>query len=504
MAGDYKTTNFSEVDVDKIMEKIRTEVALRRGRTVDSVITGAQNQNIESETIDTSMIRSVISSVEMNADIARTPSMLKFQGLTRKLAVFAAGKITYLSSFITNKQRNFNITAIHALKTLADNLEKLNERTGALGSEDAKAMNAVQEIRNQLSMTESAVESINTERAEVKSAIEGIRAQITATVESINAEHAEVKSTIAGIKEQITKTGAVLESRRVEHLESKTALINAMNEKTSKIAELENALSCLKYTMTMQERQLSMFLEEAGKHLPEHFSVEEINSLAGIKEHMLDALYVSFEDRFRGTREDIKERAKVYLPYIKGVNAGTEDSQVLDIGCGRGEWLELLKEEELHASGVDANKIFINQCRARGFNVIEGDAVSYLRTLSDGSLGAVTGLHIVEHLPFETLIKLLDETTRVLKAGGIAIFETPNPENILVGSCNFYLDPTHRKPLPSVMMKFMAEARGLSRVEILNLHPVTEAKRLPGSDVAERFSEYFYGPQDYAVIAYKK
>lgn len=464
MAGDYKTANTSEVDIDKIMERIRAEVARRRGHTVDSVITDAHNQRIETEAIDTSMIRSIISSAEIHADIARTPSMLKFQGLTRKLAVFAAGKITYLSSFITNKQRNFNITAIHALKTLAENLEKLNERAESLRNEDAKAMNAVEEMRNQLRLTESAVESSNAEYAEVKRAVEGIR-------------------------EQLNKTSATLESGRAEQ--------------TGKITELENTASYLKYTITMQERQLSIFLDEAAKRLPEHFTAEEIRNLAGANEHLLDALYVSFEDRFRGTRENIKEIAKVYLPYIKEVNAGTYDSPLLDIGCGRGELLELLKENGLEARGVDTNSVLVKQCRERKLEVIENDAILYLRSLPDSSVGALTGLHIIEHLPFETLIKLLDETTRVLKAGGIAIFETPNPENILVGSCSFYLDPTHRKPLPSPMMKFMAEARGLSRVEILNLHPVSEAKKLSGSDVADRFNEYFYGPQDYAVIGYK-
>jgi len=464
MTGDYKTVNGAEVDIDKIMERIRAEVTRRRGHTDDSGITRAQDQNIETAAIDTSMIRSVISSAETHADIARTPSMLRFRGLTRKLAVFIAKKIAYLSGFITNKQRNFNISAIHALKTLSDNLEKLNEKIGELGKEDAKVMNIV---------------------------------------ESINAEHAEVKNTIEGIREQIKQTKAALESGISEQTESRASLMEAIHEKAARIEELENAVSYLKFKITKQEREISIFLEEAGKRLPEHFSVEDIRGLAAGNEHLLDALYVSFEDRFRGTRADIKENVKVYLPYIKAVNAGTYDSPLLDIGCGRGEWLELLKENGLKAIGVDINSVFVNQCRERKLEVVENDAILYLRSLPDSSIGALTGLHIVEHLPFETLIKLLDETTRVLKAGGVAIFETPNPENILVGSCNFYLDPTHRKPLPSSMMKFMAEARGLSRVEILNLHPVTEEKRLSGSDVADRFNEYFYGPQDYAVIGYK-
>jgi SAM-dependent methyltransferase len=137
--------------------------------------------------------------------------------------------------------------------------------------------------------------------------------------------------------------------------------------------------------------------------------------------------------------------------------------------------------------------------------VTEGEAIAYLLAQPPSSFGAVTGFHIIEHLPFDTLIKLFEETVRVLKPGGLAIFETPNPENVLVGSCNFYYDPTHRNPLPSAMVKFLAEARGLCRIEIMNLHPYPESYRVEEGDldVAQRFNEYFYGPQDYAIIGWK-
>jgi O-antigen chain-terminating methyltransferase len=143
------------------------------------------------------------------------------------------------------------------------------------------------------------------------------------------------------------------------------------------------------------------------------------------------------------------------------------------------------------------------QCRERRLEVTESDGITHLRSLPDASIGAVTGFHIVEHLSFELLIQLLDETVRVLKPGGLAIFETPNPHNLLVGSANFYTDPTHRNPLPSPTLKFLAEARGLCRIEVINLHPFPEAFHVVGSEVAERFNEYFYGAQDYAVMGWK-
>ena len=178
---------------------------------------------------------------------------------------------------------------------------------------------------------------------------------------------------------------------------------------------------------------------------------------------------------------------------------------ILDVGCGRGEWLELLYENKLAASGVDINRVLVQQCNERGFDVLEGDCIDHLQSLDENSLGAITAVHLVEHLPLNILLTFLNETYRVLKPNGVAIFETPNPENIIVGSCNFYFDPTHRNPLPPQLMKFTMESRGFARVEIKRLHPCDEELMIEddGSEVVKRINSSLYGPQDYAVIGYK-
>ena len=151
---------------------------------------------------------------------------------------------------------------------------------------------------------------------------------------------------------------------------------------------------------------------------------------------------------------------------------------------------------------MDTNRVFVASCHEKGLAVADVDALQYLRTLRDRSLGAVTGFHIIEHLPLDTLIKLFDETVRVLKPGGLAIFETPNPQNVLVACHNFYIDPTHIKPLPGLTVQFILEARGLCDVRILPLHPYPDSHKVQvdGTELTERFNDYFYGPQDYAVI----
>jgi len=245
------------------------------------------------------------------------------------------------------------------------------------------------------------------------------------------------------------------------------------------------------------ERRMAMLMEEIRNVHPGSLMEEEAD---------LDRLYADFTDVFRGSRQEIKERLAVYVPRLTKAGIGGASMPVLDIACGRGEWLELLREHGLAASGVDNSHAMVVACRALGLEVTEADAVEHLRSLPEASLGAVTGFHIIEHLPLSRLLSLLDAAVRALKPGGVAIFETPNPNNIVVGSRNFYLDPTHHHPIPPQLARFLAGARGLRRLEILELHPCPEASLMDVAtegEVAARINESFYGPQDYAVIGWK-
>jgi O-antigen chain-terminating methyltransferase len=216
----------------------------------------------------------------------------------------------------------------------------------------------------------------------------------------------------------------------------------------------------------------------------------------------LDAFYVSFEDRFRGPRDEIRKRVEIYLPLIRKASAGSSTAPVLDVGCGRGEWLQLLKERKLEARGVDINSAMLAQCRERKLQVVQADAVSHLRSLSANSLGAVTGFHIIEHLELEVLMDLFAETIRVLRPGGIAIFESPNCKNIVVGATNFNIDPTHRNPVFPETAEFMLMSHGFERTQIEYLAPVT-GMSLGDSEEFAALNHLLYGPQDYGVIAYK-
>ena len=223
-----------------------------------------------------------------------------------------------------------------------------------------------------------------------------------------------------------------------------------------------------------------------------------------LENRQLESFYIAFENRFRGSRADIKQRQEYYLPYIKEVVSSPLE-EVLDVGCGRGEWLELLKENGIKAKGVDLNSLMIEESNSLGLDTKVQDAIAYLKALEDETLSAISGFHIVEHLPFDILVQLFDESLRVLKKGGMIIFETPNPENIFVGACSFYTDPTHINPIPPSTLQFLAQNRGFKDVDIHRLHPVKQPI-YPDIEKADDINTLIFAStkeQDYSIIGYK-
>ena len=210
--------------------------------------------------------------------------------------------------------------------------------------------------------------------------------------------------------------------------------------------------------------------------------------------------YKAFEDKYRGTREVIKERLEVYLQFILPLKEIYPNSVALDIGCGRGEWLELLQENGFEAQGVDSDEGMLNVCHELKLNALQGDGIRYLQEYKDESVTVISAFHVVEHISFEDLQILVQEALRVLKPGGLLILETPNPENIKVASESFYLDPTHLKPLPSALLSFLPEFYGFARNKIIRLQ---ESKDLINQEYINLMQIIEGVSPDYAVVAQK-
>ncbi|MBI2095444.1 MAG: class I SAM-dependent methyltransferase [Candidatus Omnitrophica bacterium] len=275
------------------------------------------------------------------------------------------------------------------------------------------------------------------------------------------------------------------------------------------LVELDKQMVNMKSDILSLEYRLDRLLEKTSGETG-HSTADFLEE----RHHAMDALYLAFENRFRGSREEVKRRLEVYLPCMEEAAKNTESKKVVDLGCGRGEWLELLRESAFEANGVDTNRLQLEECRKRGLPAVEQEVLEHLRALPDASVAAITGFHIAEHLPFLVLIKILDETMRVLKPGGVIVLETPNPENVDVGACSFYLDPTHKNPLVPESLQFLAGQRGFINIDVIRLvQPFREKplEPLAGTDVLTIkinalvgfLNNRFYSSQDFAVIGRK-
>ena len=217
----------------------------------------------------------------------------------------------------------------------------------------------------------------------------------------------------------------------------------------------------------------------------------------------LDAYYVAFEDANRGTHQAFIDKLSVYAGVFETLQQPNR-GPILDIGCGRGELLDHLKGMGITARGVDANAVMVALCRERGHTVEQGDALALLQSLPDDSLGAVSGFHIIEHLPFEVFFALMRECRRVLQPEGFILFETPNPENLLVGSHTFYHDFTHRNPVTPTALQFLAQYHGFAELQIIRSSPYPDSAKVPGDDpLTRRVNGHLCGPQDFALLARK-
>lgn len=214
---------------------------------------------------------------------------------------------------------------------------------------------------------------------------------------------------------------------------------------------------------------------------------------------MTNSFYRAFEDRYRGSRELIKSRLLAYLPFVEPLLTIYPAASAVDLGCGRGEWLEVLTSAGFTPRGVDLDAGMLAACTELGLDVVQGDALAYLDGVADESVAVFSAFHMVEHIGFEELCVLVEQAKRVLKPGGVLIMETPNPENIVVATRYFYNDPTHQRPIPPTLLSFVPEYCGFSRTKVVRLQesPALRQKQPSLHEVLEGASP------DYAVVAQK-
>lgn len=276
--------------------------------------------------------------------------------------------------------------------------------------------------------------------------------------------------------------------------------------------QMTNSLEVLAQELRTQKN----VFEELLSHVKEmkNPTAEMAGPMVDLKSRIREPEYVRFEDLHRGSHEEIKWKQKNYLPYFK------DKGPVLDIGCGRGEFLELLKEAQIPASGVDTNKEMVRQGQTKGLEVVHGDGLSYLKSLADQSVGGIFLAQVIEHLDPEALRELVRVSFAKLIPGGILLAETINPQCLTTFSGAFYLDLSHHNPIHPEAARYLWESLGFRQVAILPVSPFPEGMKLKemvrreddsyedelarvSNENARQLNDLLYGFQDYAVLGYK-
>ena len=423
------------------------------------------------------------SSLRYAIDFLRAPILIR---RIEQLSVIEAKRNQQIAHHVNQSNRN-----------VADGLATVNasvrEVSDVANEQRRQSEERLSVIRAEF--VKSIAESAATIKAEA-------REEITLSADATRAElRRELVALNSSVSEGARKTASRIEDLLAE-INKRTNEIQAVREDLAesdkKLTSITTQTQRLRQEIATHQGRLALLAQGADNS--QDVGEATVSTAVEAARH-LDALYAELEDHFRGSSETLKQSFEFYLPYVQALpNA---DLPVVDLGCGRGEWLTVLQQHGMKASGVDNNRIMIEICREASLPVVEADALAYLSEQPENSLRAVSAFHLIEHLPFEALIAIFDQIIRTLQPGGVAIFETPNPDNLFVASNYFYHDPTHRNPLPSRLAKFLVESRGFARVEIINLHECAEGRFTGADEVSVRLNELFYGPMDYAIVGWK-
>ncbi len=370
------------------------------------------------------------------------------------------------------KQREFNSCIVRILNGISERLGRVDDRI-------AQSQSAISDqVNDRIAQFQSAIsDQVNDRIAQSQSSIS----------DQVNDRIAQFQSAISDqVNDRIAQSQSKVYSDIGEQVRS---VILAMNK------DIEN------------RAWLAGILEEKIAKSKEKRSDEMLSSqVTGLN-------YFIFEDRFRGSRNDTKAKQLKFVKYFEGCK------NVLDIGCGRGEFLELLKDNGISGHGIDIDEDMVRYCRSRDLNVEKLDAVSYLNQLEDKSLDGIFIDQVVEHLDPDYLIKMIDLCYIKMLFGAYIIMETVNPLSLL-SLADFYMDMSHKRPVHPETLKFLMSAAGFRETVAQFYEPAVEDGRLryiDADELAEKersladiinrntdmLNNMIFGPRDYAAIGKK-
>ena len=368
--------------------------------------------------------------------------------------------------------------------------EVRHRRLAELADAASRSSQAVAAVQREVeSLRDARVPAAEAALAGLQRAAEALQRE----VESLrDARIPQAEAGIERVQRAIDATPAVIAGVQALAVELRDQRLPALSARTDAIVErLHEELT-----------EAAGLAERVARHEPLRIAVEpavEARIPAAVA-----AASRAFADEFRGDRGEILGRAAEHVRLLGGA------APVLDVGCGRGELLEALRDAGIEARGVDADPAMVAACRRLGLAADERDGLAALREVAPGSLGAVTAVHIVEHLPAAGWMALVEGATAALRPGGVLLIESPNPESLRVGAGLFWLDPTHRAPVHPEALAFVAKALGLEVVETRFLHPFPPDQALASPSqpeavrqLAAKLDGWLSAPRDYLLVARK-
>jgi O-antigen chain-terminating methyltransferase len=322
------------------------------------------------------------------------------------------------------------------------------------------------------------------------------------------AYNAAVVEALQSAEQQVLRLQALIATADVNREVGAERITRDADAVRAAVREMARQREADRAELQLQRARVSLFLQEA-RGLPASDGSPASQPRFHEDADDAGALYSHLEERFRGSRDDIRVRQTIYLQDVLPLRE--RGLPLLDIGPGRGEWLDLMREHEFPAYGVDTNALFVETAKKDGLDVRHGDGIAHLGDVDEDSLAAVTAFQVVEHIPFDSLRRLLDGALHALIPGGLLLLETPNPANVSVGSNSFWLDPTHLRPIPADLLQFVLQDHGFVDVEV-RFPAWGEDERLASlaavenddlRTLTELLKQDFFGPKDYAVLARK-
>ncbi len=342
--------------------------------------------------------------------------------------------------------------------------------------------------------------------ADLRGAVTGLRTASEVhdhAIQTATAAGAHLEGFLAELRDELgslRKTGEIQEGALREAAATAAAAADATRRIDRDLANVSGATQDLGHLLGAARASLGATESQLAAARAELSSL--VSRGRGLQPDRVAQLYARFEERFRGSPEDIRKRVEVYSQRVARVIGQFSGLPFLDLGCGRGELVAALRDAGIHAEGIEANPIFAEACRSAGIPVHQSDLFEELRRRPDGSLAGISAIQVVEHLQAEALVEFLELARAKIAESGLLVLETIDVRSLYALRW-FFADPTHVLPLMPETLGFYVENAGFTELEVMPLHPVPEPVAPPpgGGKRIERVTEVVFGPQDFALIA---